>query len=252
MNELGVSVIIPTCNDSDTLNRAIESVKDEKCVSEIYLVDDASNEDHAMGVGWLADWHGCGLEINSVNYGLAGARNRGIERAKCKWIFVLDADDYVYQNGIDGLYFEAKKNEYDIIYGCITDRYPQTDPRHHIAKPKENITKDDFLVDNPLFCSSLFTKEIWRRAGGYTSRGHSFYEDYDYFAKCFSVGAQFKYVNCLVYHHTNDQKPSMLDELHKNTNEYKKLSQQGLNYGENKKCYVPKFVNIDGKTYIEV
>jgi glycosyltransferase involved in cell wall biosynthesis len=261
--KVGVSVIIPTHNDSETLKKAINSALNEKgSVCEVVVVDDCSDEEHEQRVLKIVDGYGylekrrtkfggqsIKLVRNSVCYGLAGARNRGIEEAEYYYIFCLDADDYVYEGGINELFIEALKKEGDIYYGNITDRYPQTDPRHHIAKPTQDITKDDFLVDNPLFCSSLFTKEIWRRAGGYTSRPHSFYEDYDFFAKCFSVGARFRYVPTLVYHHTNDQKPSMLNELHANTNEYKKLSQQGLNYGENKKCYVPKFV--DGK-YIEI
>ena len=247
---MSVSVIIPVHNDAKYLKKSIDSALDQECVDDIIVVDDASNEENMEIV---LDIHVEYFEVsyirNEVNYGLSGSRNEGVHYANGKWIVPLDCGDWFYPGGLDALYESSQEGYADVLYGNITDKHDTSHPKHHIAKPRPTITKEEFMSPvNPLFCSSLFKKEIWRKAGGYTMYPFSHYEDYSFWMKCFSVGAKFKYVDTLVYHHENDGN-SMLSELHSNTNEYKKLARRSLEYGNNKKCYVPKFVNCK---YIEI
>jgi glycosyltransferase involved in cell wall biosynthesis len=237
-----ISVIIPTHNDSRDLEKSLFSCKYQRCVTEIIVVDDCSSKDHVPLVVELCDNYKAKYIRNDINYGLAGARNNGIHQAKNMWIIPLDTGDTFYDNGVDDLYDYATQDTmlHDIYYGCITDRYPRNHPKSHIAYPNKNITKESFLKENPLFCSSLYSKDIWIKAGGYTMRPYSFYEDYDFWCKCFSVGAQFQYVNALIYHHANNGS-SMLSELHSNTDKYKEMARVGLEYGTNKKCYKPRW-----------
>jgi len=238
-----ITVILPTYNDSELLPKTISSCLGQPCIREIIVINDASTKEICRNtMEYIRMNNMCILINNEINYGLAGARNNAIHHAKYDWILPIDCGDTIYPSGAGKLLEAAEKDCFlsDVYYGNITDRYDTSHSKHHIAKPNKNITKESFLKDNPLFCSSLFSKEIWKKAGGYTMRPHSFYEDYDWWCKCFSVGAKFKYVDTLVYHHSYNEN-SMLSELHSHTNEYKEMSRIGLEYATNKNCYKPKW-----------
>jgi glycosyltransferase involved in cell wall biosynthesis len=88
-----VSVIIPTYNDGDTLQRAINSVFDQTYSDfEIIVIDDGSTDDTAEKV---EDYESDRLEyvVHKENKGGSAARNTGIKRASGEYMAFLDADD---------------------------------------------------------------------------------------------------------------------------------------------------------------
>jgi len=90
--EFRVSVVIPTFNRSDVLDRAINSVLSQTCkVDEIIVVDDGSVDGTRELV---SSWrHEKIVYIAQKNLGVSHARNAGIKRAKGNWIAFLDSDD---------------------------------------------------------------------------------------------------------------------------------------------------------------
>jgi glycosyltransferase involved in cell wall biosynthesis len=88
---VNISVIIPAYNAEKTLCRAIDSVLGQTTpVAEILLIDDGSTD----GTAQVAQKYGAAIRyFHHENAGLAVARNRGIDQAKCEWIALLDADD---------------------------------------------------------------------------------------------------------------------------------------------------------------
>lgn len=88
-----VSVIIPTYNDSNKLPNAIESVLNQtQDISEIIIIDDASNESPHKIVEKY-DRENIFFESHKENRGGSAARNTGIELATGDYIAFLDADD---------------------------------------------------------------------------------------------------------------------------------------------------------------
>ncbi len=86
-----VTVVIPTYNRPDHLRRAIASVKNQKDVFwEIIVVDDAS--DPGMIPDLKSDKEILYLR-NDRNRGGGYSRNRGLARAKGKYVQFLDDDD---------------------------------------------------------------------------------------------------------------------------------------------------------------
>jgi glycosyltransferase involved in cell wall biosynthesis len=90
-NEL-ISVIIPTYNRVQLLERAVASVVDQSYRNiELIVVDDGSTDDTPSFVRSVSrDVH----YIQIPHSGVSAARNRGIEAATGKWIAFLDSDDY--------------------------------------------------------------------------------------------------------------------------------------------------------------
>jgi glycosyltransferase involved in cell wall biosynthesis len=92
MQELTVSVVIPTYNSGHFVIDAVASVLAQTVVpSEIIVVDDGSTDDTRDR---LAPFAGRIRYVFQRNQGVSAARNRGVAEARGNVIAFLDADDY--------------------------------------------------------------------------------------------------------------------------------------------------------------
>lgn len=109
-----VSVIIPVYNCSRYLSRAVDSVINQSDFfeNEIILVDDGSTD----GSGDICDKYASEYDnitvVHQKNSGVSVARNNGILKAEGEWVFFLDSDDYVLDNGFSVM---LNQGEADII-----------------------------------------------------------------------------------------------------------------------------------------
>ena len=88
-----VTVIIPTYNRAKRVCRAISSVLDQTYTDfEIIVIDDTSTDDTIDKLRKFGDR----IKIirHPENKGVSAARNSGINKAKGKYIALLDSDDY--------------------------------------------------------------------------------------------------------------------------------------------------------------
>jgi glycosyltransferase involved in cell wall biosynthesis len=92
MNELRVSVVIPTYNRAALLGRAVQSVVSQcDCDDEIVIIDDGSTDDTKQVVAAFADPRI--RYLYQAHAGAGAARNRGVHEAKGDLIAFLDSDD---------------------------------------------------------------------------------------------------------------------------------------------------------------
>lgn len=217
---MGVSIIVTTYNDARFLGTALGSCLQQNIEKEIVLVDDCSTKERDVLASILRQYPVKYVRHES-NQGLSAARNTGISVAKFDHVIVLDADDYFYPNAVPLL--ESQSGGFDIVCGYCTDSGNEYKPGIF----HQPLTKELFIQDNPVICSSLFNKDIWKRAGGYMVRKGPHYEDWNFWAKCFAASGKFKAVNVKVYNHTS-RPDSMLRELHPNRDFYRKLAVEGV------------------------
>ena len=92
-----ISVIIPVYNAADTVEKALLSVKNQRCEEEmeIIVVNDGSTDQSAEVVqDFMKDDPELQISlINQTNKGVSEARNIGMRAAKGEFIALLDADD---------------------------------------------------------------------------------------------------------------------------------------------------------------
>ena len=144
MKEL-VSVIIPTYNRADTLERAIRSVKNQTYENiEILVVDDNANNQEAREKveKIVSKFKNVKLIQNKQNLGGGLARNEGIKNANGDFIAFLDDDDEYYPEKIEkqyNLYKKLNKENVGMIY-CYAK---------YISADGEKIRKVDY-EGNPL------------------------------------------------------------------------------------------------------
>jgi glycosyltransferase involved in cell wall biosynthesis len=91
-----ISVIVPCYGQARFLPECIESVRKQTFTDwECVVVNDGSPDDTGAVARRLAAEDSRVRLVEQENRGLAGARNRGIEEARGKWIQFLDADDMI-------------------------------------------------------------------------------------------------------------------------------------------------------------
>jgi len=96
-----VSVIIPTCNRSLLLKRAIQSVLDQTYAKlEIIIVDDASKDNTSQVINSFYDDR-LKYYRHEKNQGASTARNTGIKHAQGEFIAFLDDDDEWLDNKLE-------------------------------------------------------------------------------------------------------------------------------------------------------
>lgn len=109
-----ISVIIPSYNRRHTLQRALQSVLEQRSpVDEIILIDDGSSDDSAAMV--TRDFPGVRL-LRQSNQGVSAARNRGIQAARYEWIALLDSDDSWMPDKIESIRAAATKHPGFVLY----------------------------------------------------------------------------------------------------------------------------------------
>ena len=181
-----VAVIIPCCNQARTLQRAIESAW-EAGAYEIIAIDDASpdNTDSILMSQISPRFNYVTGKYPSG--GICWARNIGIAAAKSDLILPLDADDELLPGAIDELlhYYSPSK----AVYGD----YVVNDAQIANANPA--------MIYRKSVCHAtvLFSKEDWRRVGGYKPEFNVGCEDWEFMLSLADAGVKLIHINTPIY-----------------------------------------------------
>lgn len=191
MYEYKISVIIPTYNSSNTIERTIHSVLSQDFKDfEIIFVDDASEDDTVNTIFDTLDGKKVSYQliVNKHNKGPAYCRNRGIKASKGRYIVFIDSDDLVQYNhlsslyrldGVDSVFVKGiKVDDNDKLLDFKVDRY---DYLIKLARENKGIIDAGDLIDMELlmkipfsFALLIYDKEI------IIANSLEFNEDYNY------------------------------------------------------------------------
>lgn len=96
-----LSIVIPTYNVADYLPYCIESLLNQDLDSgqyEILIINDGSSDSSREIAVSFAQNHPQIRVLDQINQGISTARNTGMDLATGKYIYFLDADDYISKN----------------------------------------------------------------------------------------------------------------------------------------------------------
>lgn len=160
---MDVSIIIPVYNVGDFLEEAIESLLNQKSdvKYEIIIVNDAST-DNTSSI--LKKYNDSKIKVlnNSNNLGPGASRNKGIEKAKGKYLMFVDGDDYVSPNFVDVMYNQIIKNKADICICNIVRLENEKETIWHLGD-KGIYKKGDYnkiLLMKFHSCNKIFKREL--------------------------------------------------------------------------------------------
>mgnify|MGYP000177534806 CR=1 FL=1 len=138
-----VSVIIPVYNAAGTLSKCLDSVCGQKLMQgfEVICVNDGSTDGSADILSEYEKRYPELVVIEEENRGGAGARNCGLQKAEGKYLFFLDADDFLPQGVLQKLLDDAQKSGAEIVIGktakCLTSREIIVKPRTEGSREKK-------------------------------------------------------------------------------------------------------------------
>lgn len=186
-----ISVIIPTYNNENDIERCIDSILSQTYKNfEIILVDDCSTDNTFQKIKFLySEYHNIKLLKNNKNRKAAYTRNRAIKHATGNYIAIQDADDYSEVNRFEKQVEFLDKNQQFHFVGSNSSSFDDKG----IWK-KSNTDQipifEDFGSKTPfVHASIMFRAEVLHSMGGYrvakeTERG----QDYDLLFRLYEQG----------------------------------------------------------------
>ena len=177
-----VSVIIPTWNRKEKLQRAVNSVLAQAGTPlEILVCDDGSTDGTPEMV---RDWQNRDPRVRLIAKGRGGRpaipRNNGIEAAAGEWLAFLDDDDMWVEGKLKKQLVLHKR--YGALAMCTNAFRVRTDK--HASPPFFThmplyLTHDDMVKENGVICSSaMLHRSILDKTGGFPEDSEIAYEDY--------------------------------------------------------------------------
>jgi hypothetical protein len=197
-----VSVVISLYNYGRVVSDAINSVACSTGVAaEIIVVDDQSTDDSVQVVRSLMSeqpWLPLLLVTKAANAGVSAARNTGFEAARCERVFVLDADNLVYPNGLKRLGDALDASGSDMAYGVI-DCFDEEDPDLQRPGLLSQFPWDpaELVRGNYVDAMVMLRRSAWAELGGYDSwmdKNYRAMEDWDLWLRMASLGRRGEFV----------------------------------------------------------
>ena len=135
-----VSIIIPVFNAKPYLDACLSSVCAQDCHDiEVIAVDDGSTDGSGA---LLAQWAARDARVfvlahaENANRGVAASRNLGLQRARGKYIWFVDADDRVRAGAVSHLLAIAEHRSADVVAFNACESGAGSASQNLYAKPK--------------------------------------------------------------------------------------------------------------------
>lgn len=162
-----VSVIIPLFNAQATVGEAIRSLQGSTLSDwEAIVVNDGSADAGPVEVEQIAQRDPRIRVVHQKNKGLAGARNTGLDHARGRHVYFLDADDWVMPDGLRLLVDTVRRSGLPAAYGGfeIREARGQTIGVEHAGLPVFGL--DDLHDLHFVICNCmLFRRDVFDGAG---------------------------------------------------------------------------------------
>ena len=202
-----VSIIIPCYNSGKTIVKTVKSIEDQTWNNiELIIVNDGSDDTYTSKV--LSNLANARI-INQENLGLSSARNKGIQSSKGKYVFFLDADDWIEVDAISKMMQCMKDNNSNIIF---SDTILEGE-RHGLRKKNYNFFEQLFVNHIP-YCL-LIKKELFKKVGNYDEEMKVGYEDWEFNIRLAKAGFFPKRIEQPLFHY-RVSKSGMLKSISKN------------------------------------
>ena len=183
-NKYKISVVIPTLNRINTLQRALDSVINQTYkAAEIIVVDNGSSDGTLK---FLREQYPKIKTLTENKIGVSSARNKGIKKSINQWIALLDSDDAWHPRKLEiqTSMLDSALKEYNLIH---TDEVWFRNNKH-INQMKKHKKQGGYIFERclSLCCISpssvLFKKNILDKVGLF-DESLPVCEDYDMWLK---------------------------------------------------------------------
>ena len=210
-SEILVSIIIPSYNHVDYIEKSIRSVFEQTYKkTELIVIDDGSSDGSCGLLLKLKKELGFTL-IMQKNAGVCATLNRGIQQySKGKLLCILGSDDYFHplklekqvkalQNNLRSEFCFTQALEFDSDTGKELRLFPKKDFSGNVLN--KVILRQPYAAGSIMFSRSLYDK-----VGGFDSSLK--YEDWDFSIRCAAI-TEFSSVNEPLFYYRSHEKNIM-------------------------------------------
>ncbi len=182
MENLVVTVIIPTYNRRQWIGECLDSVKAQTYKNvETLVIDDCSTDGTVEWLRSTPDYSFVKIHVQPKNGGASIARNTGIEMARGELIAFIDSDDLLAPNHIEKAVeiFAAESNiglfacdstlidsQGDVLYSGRTWHEIQSELKNYPVKSGVRKLEDVFVFSN-IFPGFTLPKTVFARVGNF-------------------------------------------------------------------------------------
>mgnify|MGYP001240302787 CR=1 FL=1 len=205
------SIIIPVYNGvRNNIDRCLNSIWMQNIDSHLYeiiCIDDCSSDNSREWLSAETQKHDNLVVIeNEKNIRQGGSRNKGIKRAKGKYLLFIDQDDYYHPNCLQLIYNHLQKNDLDILIVSNTWELEgkPSDKIQGIRPNTEILSGTRFLEENgPVFVpwKFIFKKDIVINNNLYLRENVKLGEDIDWTFKMLFKAQKVQYQPIILVHY---------------------------------------------------
>lgn len=177
-----ISIVIPLYNKCMSIASTLDSVLHQTYSNfELIVVDDGSTDGSGEKV---KSFHDNRIRyVRKDNGGVSSARNVGIKLALADWILLLDADDYLIEDGLMALVKGVERNpNYKIVTDSLGLKHfwsKSLKDRHFTKNRLKDYLHNNFVIRTG---NTLFHRDCFDQCGYFDER-LALYEDYKLFLK---------------------------------------------------------------------
>lgn len=198
------SIIIPNYNEEKSIKKCLDSIFNQTISEERYeviVIDDGSNDASVD----IIDQYNVKL-LKSNRLGAGGARNKGIDIAKGKYIILLDGDDYLYKNDVLEKLDKELDNQ-DIVFV----KYKQIlgEEEKIIEESSLNSLEEQIYKSNHFCCTLKCFKTNLAESIRYKDK--SYHEDISFVMELMCKAKTLLYFNEILYVYYKKENKSTID-----------------------------------------
>lgn len=154
-----VSVLIPAYNAADTVERAIESVRNQKRVAvQIVVCDDASTDQTNAVLATYWPYEYVTVVRHPTNQGQAAALNSAAQQATGRYFLELDADDWLEANSLAALVYALDSAPAHVGFAYGATRFHQQRSGLYVPPPFQ---RGQFHYAFVSMYAYLYRREAW-------------------------------------------------------------------------------------------
>lgn len=211
MNSL-VSVVIPTHNRKECLQRAVESALSQTVKDlEIVVVDDCSPVPAAEILKDIVDPRLIVVR-HEANKGVSEARNTGIQKARGEWIALLDDDDIWLPQKIEKQLALMQERGAEASTTDSYDLATKTALHYSDVVRRKGLARSIVHPEGSGFGSAFMArKSVFENVGPLDSSLKSA-EDWDWLLRLYISGAKFAVVPEILMHYAGSHVIHMMDD----------------------------------------
>ena len=166
MENIKVSVIMPVYNVEKFVGKTIESVLNQSLKEiEFFAIDDETPDNSGKICDEYAKKDKRLKVIHKENGGAPEARNVAIEKAKGKYMYFIDSDDWIEEDYLEKMYNLAETNNADVVItGFYMEYYQNNEYKTYSTNCIDQIyEKNDFHLNAHKFLNNSLLSLPWNK-----------------------------------------------------------------------------------------